>query len=383
MPLCRAHRYTPLKYDHWASSATWQEPNNAFGNEYCAVSNYTEAYSGAWGWADAACAGNYPYICRVDVPNVYYYYSNRTGTSYMLNTTNGTQAEAEQVCLAMGGHLAYFTSLGEQQEVEAAFVYDGGLIPRYHQAYWLGLSSNATLWPTFSWLERTTPPLAGRAYQHWGVAEPNNAMEAEFCGVANYSMAYGAAFGWQDSICERVLPYVCKVNKAGTWSYRSDTSGTTYVLNTTLSSIKDARASCRQKGGVVASYESLFEQQEVEAYFIDVVGTLIPQFHRHYWLGLGAVKWPEFRWFDNTSGPSTPQAPGDDYGHWGSMVSEMGDVLDEPNGGMLGGPPEQCAVANYTQAYSSAWGWSDVACTAANYSTICKIYRECRVQLQR
>ena len=65
------------------------------------------------------------------------------------------------------------------------------------------------------------------------------------------------------------------------------------------------------------------------------------------------------------------------------MVSEMGDVLDEPNGGMLGGPPEQCAVANYTQAYSSAWGWSDVACTAANYSTICKIYRECRVQLQR
>jgi hypothetical protein len=160
-------------------------------------------------------------------------------------------------------------------------------------------------------------------------------------------------------------------------SYRSDTSGTTYVLNTTLSSIKDARASCRQKGGVVVSYESLFEQQEVEAYFTTSIGVMIPQFHRHYWLGLGAVKWPEFRWFDNTSGPSTPQAPGDDYGHWGSMVSDFGDVLDEPNGALLGGLPEQCAVANYSQAYNDAWGWSDVGCTAANYSTICKIYREC------
>jgi hypothetical protein len=259
------------------------------------VANYTQAYTNAWGWADAPCSGAYPYICRVDVPNLYYYYSNRTGTSYMLNTSNGTQAEGQQACQAIGGHLAYYTSVQEQAEVEAAFTYDGGLIGRYHQAYWLGLTSTDGAWPKFAWLEKTTPPPTGRAYTHWGTGDPDNGMPPEFCGVANFTTAYGNAYGWQDSVCERSLPYVCKVNRVGVWTYRSDTSGTTYVLNTTASSIKDARASCRQKRGVVVSYESLFEQQEVEAYFTSTLGVLLPGFHGHYWLGLGAAKWPQFR----------------------------------------------------------------------------------------
>jgi hypothetical protein len=85
---------------------------------------------------------------------------------------------------------------------------------------------------------------------------------------------------------------------------------------------------------------------------------------------------PPFRWFDNSSGPSTPQEPGEDYGHWGSITSEFGELLEEPNGEQQGGPPQLCAVANASQSYDSAWGWSDVACLAVNVSTICKIYRE-------
>jgi hypothetical protein len=85
---------------------------------------------------------------------------------------------------------------------------------------------------------------------------------------------------------------------------------------------------------------------------------------------------PPCRWFDNSSGPSTPQEPTEDYSHWGSTTNEFGDLVEEPDGELQGGPPQLCAVANASQAYEEAWGWSDLACLSFNVSTICKIYRE-------
>jgi hypothetical protein len=313
------NRYTPNKYEHWGSSTRWQEPNNRAGDEWCAVANYTQSYFEAWGWSDASCGGAYPYICRADVPNVYRYFSNRTNTVYTLNTSRASQPVAEASCLQQGGHLAYFTSLGEQQEVEAAMMYEGGLIPAFHKTYWMGLTSNASAWPAFSWLEKLTPAPGSKitAYTHWAAGEPNNQQLAEYCGSANLSSSYQGAAGWLDSLCGRQMVYLCKTNPPGTWSYRSAASGMTYMLNTSNSSYLDAFASCREKRATLVSYESIFEQRELEEYFAKVLGVLLPSFNRQYWLGLGiknnnAGNWPNFRWLDNTSGPGLPGVAGEE-----------------------------------------------------------------------
>jgi hypothetical protein len=50
-----------------------------------------------------------------------------------------------------------------------------------------------------------------------------------------------------------------------------------------------------------------------------------------------------------------------------------GDERQEPNNAF---PPEFCAVANYTQKFEDAWGWSDQNCEDV-FIAICKIARGC------
>ena len=40
-----------------------KEPNNLMPPELCVGANYTEAYKGAWAWADTNCGDAYPYMC--------------------------------------------------------------------------------------------------------------------------------------------------------------------------------------------------------------------------------------------------------------------------------------------------------------------------------
>jgi hypothetical protein len=53
-------------YMHWGSSAGQQEPNNLhFPPEMCTSGNFTQAFEGAAGWADANCGMKYPIMCRL------------------------------------------------------------------------------------------------------------------------------------------------------------------------------------------------------------------------------------------------------------------------------------------------------------------------------
>jgi hypothetical protein len=44
-----------------------------------------------------------------------------------------------------------------QAEVEQFYISSGFLIPIFHKAYWMGLVSNTTAWPRFSWTDRSQP----------------------------------------------------------------------------------------------------------------------------------------------------------------------------------------------------------------------------------
>ena len=51
-------------------------------------------------------------------PQVYDYFSNTTNATYLLNTNASIGAAAEAWCTTQGGHLAAYSSLEEQVEVE-------------------------------------------------------------------------------------------------------------------------------------------------------------------------------------------------------------------------------------------------------------------------
>jgi hypothetical protein len=76
-----------------------------------------------------------------------------------------------------------------------------------------------------------------------------------------------------------------------------------------------------------------------------------------------------FDWTDKSV--ATPTAS--TYEHWGSMVTDVGR-LPEPNNAMLS---ENCAVANYSQAFGNptAWGWADTQCNN-KFLYVCKVNRE-------
>lgn len=70
---------------------------------------------------------------------------NTSTHSYLLNTKAMNFTAAEAYCQSQGGHLASYTTLEEQQEVERYYVNNGMFFPLYHIAYWIGL--RATAWP--------------------------------------------------------------------------------------------------------------------------------------------------------------------------------------------------------------------------------------------
>jgi hypothetical protein len=84
---------------------------------------------------DLACAA-VAYIlgllpCPAEPGLTYSYTNNLTSISYVLNTTHTNFYEAEDNCIALGGHLISYTSLEEQIDVEAYFMATGGMLPTY------------------------------------------------------------------------------------------------------------------------------------------------------------------------------------------------------------------------------------------------------------
>jgi hypothetical protein len=49
-----------------------------------------------------------------------------------------------------------------QAEVEQWYISQGYLLPAYHKVYWLGLATNTSRWPVFTW-SSSYAPAAGEA----------------------------------------------------------------------------------------------------------------------------------------------------------------------------------------------------------------------------
>jgi hypothetical protein len=100
-----------------------------------------------------------------------------------------------------------------QKEVENFYITGGYLLPKFHQAYWLGFNTSSN-WPDFTQIDRTFATM----YRNWGTysngqvnkAEPNNLMEPEWCLATNYSQAVRNAWGYQDTVCTSKFAAMCR-----------------------------------------------------------------------------------------------------------------------------------------------------------------------------
>jgi hypothetical protein len=58
---------TSETYLHWGVSVPdgTPEPDNLYPPESCSTANYTEVFTGAWGWTDQACYRNVSTMCKI------------------------------------------------------------------------------------------------------------------------------------------------------------------------------------------------------------------------------------------------------------------------------------------------------------------------------
>jgi hypothetical protein len=122
-----------------------------------------------------------------------------------MTTSPSDQRSAEANCVLLGGHLVSYVSYQEQLEVEMALVFSGGLIPSFHQFYWMGLQVLA--YPQFAWSDTTLPLPTNRTYAHWAKGAPN---QRAACAGASYPASWSQAWGWQDAECTTQAVAVCE-----------------------------------------------------------------------------------------------------------------------------------------------------------------------------
>ncbi len=176
----------------------------------------------------------------------------------------------------------------------------GYLLPDFHKAYWIGLTSPEVPYGKWSWLDNMPPP-SRQTFIHWGREVFSNALEPDgnfTCVSANASTAHQdpLTWGWSDTTCDMLLPFMCKRSTEGNFVYASPTTKATYVLSTVKQNFVEAQANCNDHGGHLVSYQSVEEQIEVEQYF-ETLGVFIPRYHVFYWTGLVSeeASWPAFK----------------------------------------------------------------------------------------
>ncbi len=225
-------------YVKWSTDTGEPDPNTGS----CSVADFRlPGYSAlsAAAWAAAACGdpdgtdgimqGMYPAICKTRAPGSVppIPYTSTNNDTFIFSTAELAYSSASTFCMRHGGQLVSFQSQEEQLEVESAFIDMGILIPGWHTAYWLGLSTRSSSEPrVWRWTDPFVPYFTDESYTHWGtnsdgVSEPDNAVPPESCAACNYSQRFQdgvsnvGPWGWADASCSTRLPIMCRITRKG------------------------------------------------------------------------------------------------------------------------------------------------------------------------
>jgi hypothetical protein len=105
-------------------------------------------------------------------------------------------------------------ALQEQLQAEQAYLSQGVLFAGATASYWIGLSSNSSNWPVFTWMLKTLPSADSNeaGWDHWGRGQPDDAGPSALCAMASAALSYDGAWGWSGAQCSLQLPFLCRVN---------------------------------------------------------------------------------------------------------------------------------------------------------------------------
>lgn len=119
----------PGSYDHWSAAAAnkLQLPRTTGvkAREFCGLGNFTSTFQYAWGWGAAACMQKFVFICKIKLPDPNappFKFVSSSGVAFNFHNTPVSFEEAEKVCNQECGHIASYSSLAEQNEVEQGLI---------------------------------------------------------------------------------------------------------------------------------------------------------------------------------------------------------------------------------------------------------------------
>ncbi|KAI5103678.1 C-type mannose receptor 2-like, partial [Silurus meridionalis] len=144
----------------------------------------------------------------------------------------------------------------------------------FNSSAWIGLSNDVNSW---HWSMGNQP--LGSFYM-WFAPNPDNWNGVESCGAI-------APWGWNDSPCSKLLPFVC---------YNATKSTGQYIYFSSLKNWSDAQSYCRQYHTDLASAKTSTENSIIKAMISDDT-----------WFGLFRDSW---KWSDGTIFTSIPMMPG-------------------------------------------------------------------------
>ncbi len=185
------------KWSHWNSGApvefsNWrdEEPNNEYGEEYCAELRNHGDWNGKWN--DKNCQHKQNFVCERDGHQIFH---TERSKWYAYHKEEKHYAEAQETCATEGGYLVEINTEDEQSFLQ-------GLRDRW-DIFWIGLSDRHTEGNWRKW--NSGAPVM---YSNWRSGEPNNNAhhpgEPENCGEMNYRGK------WNDEQCNKKRWFVCE-----------------------------------------------------------------------------------------------------------------------------------------------------------------------------
>ena len=340
-------------YTPWANG----EPNNANGNEYCAVVSRQHGQ-----WNDINCGDTYPFVCSMwknetnnapepnpnNCPTGYKPFE--TGCFKIVNTGAANFDAAQAACEA--DRTGIFTSAGlasiwdvHENYMLKALMHDAGITSANNFAGWIGLYFDRSIDVSddpesvkFRWTDKH--PVT---YTHWAGNEPQTPPSTQK-GCATID----AKGGWKIENCAESKPYICKLESSYNPDEQDDPgrdkcgsewigfSGWCYQHTPTSYNFNGAVDACSQmEGAKLASVHS-----DAERRFLSSIDK------GDKWIGMARNEQGGFEWIDGS---------GVDYEAW---------QKGEPNNGSWDG--ENCVIQN-GQGF-----WNDVSCDGTWADAICR-----------
>jgi len=228
---------TKWTFSNWARN----EPNNHQGQN-------GQDCGGPWhrgkDWDDQACDTAKKFICKRKEGATAVPEPPAPKFEYKFVTSKKSWNDARGVCIQWGGDLASANNQAEMKVIQK-------VSKNSRDSFWIGANDKKHE-SKFTWSDGTA-----YKYSNWSRGEPNN-WRGEDCAEV-----WRGGFEWNDLNCGAQRKFMCKRAEGAKPVPEPAAPKAEYKLNKNRMSWDDARATCKQWGGDLASIINMSEMKVV------------------------------------------------------------------------------------------------------------------------